>query len=92
MNNLGYALFQTGQPQEAYELYQRALALQPDFPEALNNVGIFFGQQRDLERAEPYFRRRSSGVRPTAKRPTTSRSCSTRAAMRPRRSRCSNGC
>src|SRR4029453_11256531 len=26
------------------------------FPEALNNVGIFYGQQRDLARAETYFR------------------------------------
>ena len=28
---------------------------QPDFPEALNNLGIFFGRQGDLDRAQTYF-------------------------------------
>ena len=32
----------------ARELYEKALTLQPEFPEALNNLGIFYGSQRDL--------------------------------------------
>ena len=34
---------------------KKALTLQPDFPEALNNLGIFFGRQGDLDRALTYF-------------------------------------
>ena len=59
LNNLGYALLLTGREAEARELYEKALALQPDFPEALNNLGLLFGRAGDLERAEPYFRRRA---------------------------------
>ena len=36
--------------------YERALALQPDFPEALNNVGLLLGRGGDLAAAERYFR------------------------------------
>src|SRR5262249_37660327 len=49
------ALFQTGDARQAYDLFQKALAAQPDFPEALNNLGIFFGRQGDLARAQTYF-------------------------------------
>ena len=77
LNNLGFALFQTGQPAQAYELYQKALALQPDFPEALNNLGIFFGRQGDLERARSATSgRRWTSARATARPPTTWRWCS----------------
>ena len=42
--------------QEARALYEKALALQPDFPEALNNLGLLFGRAGDMDRAERYFR------------------------------------
>jgi len=32
------------------------LALQPDFPEVLNNLGLLYGRAGDMERAERYFR------------------------------------
>ena len=79
LNNLGYALFQTGQADQAFELYQKALAHRPDFAEALNNLGIYYGQGGDLERAEPRTSsRRWRPTRATARRATTSRSCSRR--------------
>ena len=34
LNNLGFALFESGQPQEAFDLYQRALKARPDFPDS----------------------------------------------------------
>ena len=90
MNNLGYVLFQIGQRDDALKLYQQALQIRPEFPEALNNLGIFYGQQRDLAQAETYFKQA------VARRPTygeaakTSRSCSPRAAIGQPRSLCSN--
>ena len=42
-------------PSQACELYEKALTLQPEFPEALNNLGIFYGPQGDLDRALGYF-------------------------------------
>ena len=56
MNNLGYALLLTGRDQEARALYEKALALQPDFPEALNNLGLLAGRAGDLDDAERHFR------------------------------------
>jgi tetratricopeptide (TPR) repeat protein len=48
-NNLGGALFETGQLQEAIEQYEQVLRLKPDFPEAHNNLGTILiraGQPR----------------------------------------------
>jgi len=56
LNNLGNALLLTGRDQEARGLYEKALALQPDFPEALNNLGLLLGRAGDLAGAERYFR------------------------------------
>jgi Flp pilus assembly protein TadD len=39
---------------EARALYEKALALQPDFPEVLNNLGLLFGRAGDMDRAERY--------------------------------------
>jgi Flp pilus assembly protein TadD len=46
----------TGRDAEARALYEKALALQPDFPEALNNLGLLFGRAGEMDRAERYFR------------------------------------
>ena len=43
-------------PEQALELYQKALSLRPDFPEAYNNLGIYFGQRGDLDRARESLR------------------------------------
>ncbi len=49
LNNLGYAFLLTGPTaHEAQDLYERALKLQPDLPEALNNLGLILGQGGDL--------------------------------------------
>ena len=57
-------------------LYQKALALQPDFPEAFNNLGIYFARQGDMAQAEAYFRQ-AVAARPGLRRGrrTTWRSC-----------------
>ncbi|MBI1955138.1 MAG: tetratricopeptide repeat protein, partial [Acidobacteria bacterium] len=44
MYNLGVALHQKGEWQPAIAAYREALALKPDFPEALNNLGNALGQ------------------------------------------------
>ena len=49
---------------EARRLYEQALALQPDFPEALNNLGLIEGRTGNLPVAEQRFRAA------LAKRPT----------------------
>jgi Flp pilus assembly protein TadD len=41
---------------------ERAVALKPDYPEALNNLGIIFVRQGDYARAEEEFR---TGIRLT---------------------------
>ncbi len=40
MNNLGVALANEGRPAEAVALYERALALAPEYAEAHNNLGV----------------------------------------------------
>ena len=66
----------TGRDAEARALYEKALSLQPDFPEALNNLGLLFGRGGDMDRAERYFRDALARRPAIAKRPTISRSCS----------------
>jgi len=46
--------------QAALTYLQRAVELRPDFPEALNNLGIVFVRQQDFEKAERQFK---SGIR-----------------------------
>ena len=75
MNNLGFALFQTGDAVHARELYEKALALQPGFPEALNNLGILYGSARDLDRALGYFQQAVDARATYGKPRTTWRSC-----------------
>ena len=40
LNNQGLQLFQQGKVDEAIVQYRRALAIRPDFPEALSNLGL----------------------------------------------------
>ena len=52
----GLCAARDGPERRGRKLYERALALQPDFPEALNNIGLLLGRAGDLEGAERYFR------------------------------------
>ena len=83
MNNLGFALFQTGDAAQARELYEKALALQPEFPEALNNLGIFYGT---AARSRSRARLLSAGGQP-ARHLRRSRQQSRARARRARRDR-----
>src|ERR1700675_1616585 len=40
LNNRGLQLFQQGKVDEAIVQYRQALAIRPDFPEALSNLGL----------------------------------------------------
>ena len=81
LNNLGYALLLTGRDAEARPLYERALALQPDFPEALNNLGLLLGRAAISTAPSGTSARRWRAGPTTAMPPTTSRSCWWRAAQ-----------
>jgi len=48
MNNLGEALAATGRQREAIALYEGALRLNADYPEALNNLGVALATRGDL--------------------------------------------
>ena len=50
-NNLGQALFRLGQTAEAIRSYERALALQPKYPETHYNLGVARAQAGDLASA-----------------------------------------
>ena len=41
---------------KASEYLQRAIALRPTYPEALNNLGIVYVRLQDLEKAEQMFK------------------------------------
>ena len=50
-NNLGLALADRGQYDEALVHYQKALELKPDYPQALNNLGIVLAKHGEVEEA-----------------------------------------
>lgn len=55
-NNLGKLLSEHGQNSEAKQLFERALELHDNYPEALNNYGILLAQQGQLDEAVTHFR------------------------------------
>lgn len=62
-NNYGLAMEQTGELSRAIELFERALSLNPVFPEALNNLGrTLFSGGRYSQAAEAY--ERMKGMKP----------------------------
>ena len=48
---------QRGEKPEMQRHLERALVLHPDYPEALNNLGVYFHRERDFERSAKYLRR-----------------------------------
>ncbi len=55
-NNLGVALTQQDQPDEAIGYYRQALGLKPDYVEAANNLGVALTQQGQLSEAVALLR------------------------------------
>jgi predicted O-linked N-acetylglucosamine transferase (SPINDLY family) len=56
-NSLGNALREQGKKDEAIVSYERALALKPEFPDALNNLGAVYLSKRDRDKAEELYKR-----------------------------------
>jgi len=54
-NNLGNALFLTGQLSKAIEQYQQALSIKPDYAEAYNNLGYALEQTGQIAEARAEY-------------------------------------
>lgn len=54
-NNLGDALKKSGRIAEAVHHLERALELQPDYPDALNNLGTIYGGSGRRQEAIQFF-------------------------------------
>jgi hypothetical protein len=55
-NNLGLALAERNQDEEAMQFYQKALALNPDFAYPYNNLGILLLKEGKTDQAINYFK------------------------------------
>jgi tetratricopeptide (TPR) repeat protein len=55
--NLGVVLSDRGAYDEAAEHYRAALSISPRYPEALNDLGVYYGRLGDLASARPLFAR-----------------------------------
>ncbi len=56
-NNLGTALLQTGRADEAAIHFQKALEVQPKYPEARNNLGNVFFQKGQVDEAVAHYQK-----------------------------------
>ena len=56
-NNLGLVAKKLGKKEEAYQAYNRALALNKDYPEALNNLGVLLLSDGAKEQAKTDFQK-----------------------------------
>ena len=55
--NLGNALNVAGQPDEAARAFERAVAINPEFAAAHQNLGVFHASRGDLPRALVHLKR-----------------------------------
>ncbi len=56
-SSLGNVQNALGRPDHAIESFQRALALKPDFPDALNNLGLIYFNMEDADKALDFYQR-----------------------------------
>jgi tetratricopeptide (TPR) repeat protein len=54
--NLGAALDEKGQTEEAIGQFREAIRLKPDHPDAHNNLGVAFGGKGRIDKAVSHFR------------------------------------
>jgi len=64
MNNLASSIYEDGDLEEAVELYERALEIDPMLPQVYGNLGIILAQLGEFEKAEAVLRR-GMGAIPT---------------------------
>ncbi|HLI10686.1 MAG TPA: tetratricopeptide repeat protein [Alphaproteobacteria bacterium] len=57
LSNLGFCYDQIGADAKAEEAYRQAIALKPDAPEFLNNLGVLLRRQGRLDEAKPILER-----------------------------------
>jgi tetratricopeptide (TPR) repeat protein len=55
--DLGHALFQKGQVEEAMALYEKAVEINPRFAKAHNNLGLALFQQGEIDEAMVHYRK-----------------------------------
>ena len=56
-NNLGNALARAGKLEEAVSAYEQALAVKPDYADAINNLGIVYGRSGDVDGAIAQYKK-----------------------------------
>lgn len=56
-NNLGNALARAGKLEEAVSAYEEALAVKPDYADAINNLGIVYGRSGDVNGAIAQYKK-----------------------------------
>ncbi len=63
-NYRGRCLYRAGESTEARRLFEEALAIQPDFAEALGNLGVLYWENGDLDKAVEFLGR-AAEIAPT---------------------------
>lgn len=59
--NKGYGLSKLGQKEAALDCYQKALSIDPEFSSPLNNMGLFYLKDGNIDRAMELFQRATVG-------------------------------
>jgi tetratricopeptide (TPR) repeat protein len=71
-NNLGNALLQNGEVDEALELFQKALEINPHFVDARSNLGATLFQKGQVDDAVAQYKKGWKSTQTTRKLTTTS--------------------
>ena len=67
-NNLGLLLDNEGRKEEAMEHYQKAIRINPNYPDALNNLGVALAARAGLMKRLGTIARPSRSIRTTSRR------------------------